>query len=894
MKKIFLFVILQGLIQISVGQAAQWAKNIPADIVSINEDQFDNVFWAANFDTTITIEGITYVSNGGSDILLGKINSEGRIIWVKQISSTGIDSVSSMAFHHSGSLWITGTYTGILQTDNQSITSLGAKDLMIIEIDAATGKTKKAVSGGGTGTDIGTHVFVNPNNEVTLIGSISASFQMGNTTIIGKGGIDAIIIRLNQQLQVIWSTSISGPGNETITAAYLNPNDNLFIGGSFDNTHNYCGSTPIVVSPPTHYLLRLNSGGQLLWYHVSDFIGEYKGIVQDQGMLIYVTGNISSAYTCNNGTFFPNTTSEDIMLLKLGGNGQFFWIKKWGSIGRDSVSDISITQDNQLILSGEYTNTIQFGSLALNAGTNRRNFFCLLDTSGNASYVNSTAGIAQTGGGKSIETKQDYFYRTGKIYNPGNASIGFLNILSRPGSFISKFRHKNGFTRGKIFLDEIENGALDASEKRLPTIIVNISANLGTYSNAGTYSNEKGEYLIPLPKGYNTLLSSLVPFSTITPSTSFNVNADGWNDTMRNLAYIPIKSSINQLIRLHGLGYAAPGGYMSYQIDYENNGATPCRGYIAIALDTNLSFIRSSILPDSIGIDSIYWNLNHMPGISTTSFRILCKVDSSLAIGKSISSKAELRLDQGELNSLDNKDSHTAHTDTIKRMNYLIAKDFITNNLDNYFNTSFYFENHDSVPVTGIYLKNTLKIEGHQLLDPKLITPIYVSDITQSHDINKQEFITRLENTKIPTMESDPMNGWGVISTWYSLYATYWYQPYVYSEYTLCVDYKECFPIMDTIQIQVYGKNQLDSKLNPFLIYPNPTTNKFHFLALEGLENPISIKLINFQGITCKNIENIFSDNGTIEIEVDDLPKGTWILEVKDMKSVYHQAVLIE
>jgi hypothetical protein len=888
MKTIQLFFILQGLIQISVGQASQWAINIPANIVSINEDQFDNVFWAANFDTTITIEGKNYVSNGGNDILLGKINSEGRTIWVKQISSTGFDSVSSMAFHQSGSLWITGTYTGILQTDNQSITSLGAKDLMIIEIDAATGKTKKAVSGGGIGSDIGTHIFVNPNNEITLIGSSSASFQMGNTTILGKGGIDAIILRLNQQLQVIWSTSISGTGNETITAAYLNPNDNLFIGGSLDNSHNYCGITPIIVSPPTHYLLRLNSGGQLLWYHISDFIGEYKDIVQDHGMLIYVTGNISSAYTCNNGTFFTNTASEDIMLLKLGGNGQFFWIKKWGSIGRDSVSDISVTQSNQIILSGEYTNTIQFGSLALNAGTNRRSFFCILDTSGNASYVNSTAGIAQTGGGKLIETKQDYFYRTGKIYNSGMARIGFLDIPSRPGSFISKFRHKNGFTRGKLFLDEIGNGKFDSTEKRL--------ANINVYSanNEGTYSNEKGEYLIPHPNGYNILVSGSVPFGNTVPSTTFTVNADGWNDTTRNLAYTLSKSAINQRIHLHGLGYAAPGGYMSYQIDYENNGAVPCLGYIAIALDSNLSIIRSSILPDSIGIDSIYWNLNQMPGISTTSFRILCKVDSSLAIGKSIITKAELRRIPGELNWLDNKDSHTALTDTIKRLNYLLAKDYFINSQEQYFNTSIYFENHDSIPVTGIYLKNTLTTEGHQLQNPKLVTPVYVSDITQLYNNDKQEFVTRLENTMIPTMEHDPMNGWGVISTGFNLFTNYWYQPYVYSEYILCADYKDCFPKVDTIPIQVYGKNQLDSKLNPFLIYPNPTTNKFHFLVLEGLENPISIKLINLQGITCKKIENIFGDNGTIEIEVDDLPKGNWILEVKDMKSVYHQIVLIE
>lgn len=863
-------------------QASQWLHTTAVNIVSLQDDQFNNLFVVGNFNKSFSENGIFYTVAGTSDIFIRKINPEARVIWTTTIGGSGTDSVSGMSFHKSGYLWITGNYTGTLLAGNFTITSAGGQDVFLIKLDAASGKVIQVLSGGSIGNDTGISIYVEENKNMILCGVLAGNFNFAGIPIPGQGGKDVFILKLDSSLQLIWNNRISGLGDQDLQCSYLNSENDLILSGKLYSLRADFGTTQIISSPPTHYITRLDSNGNFLWQFISDFEGDYTGITMDQSKRIYACGSTSSSFTCSNGVFFPTQSNENILAVKLDTSGNLIWVKTWGNVGQDFASSISTNSYNRIMLSGQFELALSIGNHNLIAGNKKRSFFCMMDTAMNPQLSIKSQGNNHSGRGLILQTDTHYYYWSGRIYEPGEIQVGDLVSASDSGSFITRLRTYNGFTGGKLFIDDNGNGKYNPGERGIPNILVSCT------NGEHVLSNERGEYKIPHSTGSFQFSFKNTAFLLQNGSFITNATVNGWNDTARYIPYTENKLLKNLNLDLRGLGQVKPGGYMCYQIDCNNQGTVADDAIVLLKLDTSLNFINSTILPDSILGDSIIWNIGTIAAHSGNSFRILCKADSNLSIGLPIFSWAGVYQSPTEVFTSDNYQEHYSRIDTVTKEGYISVQNRNPATLK----YDYIFENHRKEQVSSILFKDTL--------EPKqsfaYMYFIHCSHLSDKRIRNSGETFVRIDGVNLPNMTIDPMHGWAVYSMAIQVY------PFSYSTDTFtntfhyCYDY-EPYRKTDTCFYIFYPSGGKNSELqeSPYRIFPNPVKNQFTLEKPSNYSGLIkSISLETLLGQVIYKIENEDFANGNLTIKTNDLPNGIILLKIEEQSKVYYHRVVIE
>jgi hypothetical protein len=105
---------------------------------------------------------------------LSKLNSGGGLVWARALESDNTSFVYGLAVDAAGSIYATGTLNGTVDFDagsgTQTRTTTGESDLYVLKLDAA-GNFNWVETFGGTGSEVGFGVAVDPAGIVHLAGS---------------------------------------------------------------------------------------------------------------------------------------------------------------------------------------------------------------------------------------------------------------------------------------------------------------------------------------------------------------------------------------------------------------------------------------------------------------------------------------------------------------------------------------------------------------------------------------------------------------------------------------------------------------------------------------------------------------------------------------------------
>ncbi len=81
-------------------------------------------------------------SEGGADIFIQKLDSEGNFLWVKRMGGSSSDSGNSISLDINGNIYTTGHFTGTVDfdpgTSEENLTSEGGTDIFIQKLEAST------------------------------------------------------------------------------------------------------------------------------------------------------------------------------------------------------------------------------------------------------------------------------------------------------------------------------------------------------------------------------------------------------------------------------------------------------------------------------------------------------------------------------------------------------------------------------------------------------------------------------------------------------------------------------------------------------------------------------------------------------------------------------------
>ncbi|TNE80278.1 MAG: T9SS type A sorting domain-containing protein [Bacteroidetes bacterium] len=306
------------ILKLDSGGNFLWVKQITSSFEAfpqnIKVDAQNNVLITGNFNGTTDFDPSSNTaiktSFGGYDSFIEKLDSNGNLLWIKRLGSTGDDFGTDIDFDPAGNTYSIGYFRNTLSIDsaNQTKTYLsnGSSDIYILKLDS-TGEYSWLKQIGGTSVEWGLSLSVDANRNIYATGAYTGNVDFdpdtGVHTLAGIGNRDIFILKLDSNGHHLWARSAAGSGLELGQSIAVDLNGNPIITGYFSGT------------------------------------------------VAFDTANIDAVRVAG---------GYDIYILKLISDGSFEWVKQIGGTGSDHPRSINISSRNQIYITGYFNGTTDF------------------------------------------------------------------------------------------------------------------------------------------------------------------------------------------------------------------------------------------------------------------------------------------------------------------------------------------------------------------------------------------------------------------------------------------------------------------------------------------------------------------------------------------------------
>ncbi len=321
-----------------------------------------------DFDPGSNVQNLTSI--GSIDTFIQKLDSNGDLLWVKQVGGILQDIGLSMTIDATGNLYITGFFAGTIDLDPglgvQILASTGDEDTFIQKLDT-NGDLIWAER--GIADSRGYAITVDINGNIYVTGYLVVSYY---------GNSDIYIQKLNSTGDFLWTKQMGGYAFDAGNSISTDPDGNVYTVGRFYGVVDFNPGSGVEYmgfqGNKNIFIQKLDTNGNFLWAkRISGGFGslDNKGryITNDADGNVYTTGSFYTPANSPTVDFDPgpgeyNLTSlgyRDIFIQKLDTNGDFLWVEQIGGIGLwDEGSAMTIDADENLYLTGWFSETVDF------------------------------------------------------------------------------------------------------------------------------------------------------------------------------------------------------------------------------------------------------------------------------------------------------------------------------------------------------------------------------------------------------------------------------------------------------------------------------------------------------------------------------------------------------
>ncbi len=347
---------------LNIQASPSWILNVGSGNLEVLRD----VAQLPNGDFVIT--GYYSKSRGAYEMIVGKINPDGTVAWIKQIG----DGTSN---EDSG--WrILPTQDGGFIVAGVTRRHRGVADIWIVKFDSS-GNIIWENSYGGQYADYGFHIIETSDGGFLVTGS---SISYSNSE-------DIWILKLNGDGTVNWQKVIGGAGTDKAYSAVEDSGGNYVITGYYSTSQ---GSEI--------WVLKLSTNGNIIWQKI--FGDNSTGMEVGRS----VTATSDGGYLIAGTTDSYGNGSKDLLIIKLDKNGNLMWSKVYGGAGSENAYTVIETSDGGYIVAGA---TDSFGA-GLNDG-----WLIKIDNNGTIVWEKTYGGSANDILWSVKETQDGGFVATG-------------------------------------------------------------------------------------------------------------------------------------------------------------------------------------------------------------------------------------------------------------------------------------------------------------------------------------------------------------------------------------------------------------------------------------------------------------------------------------------------
>lgn len=357
--------------------------------------------------------------------------------WIKQLKANA-QFANAAHSDASGNFYVTGYFGGPLNLGTQTLVGGGTGDMFLVKYDGL-GRLQWAAQSESAGWDGGRDITTDASGNVYCAGRIDGQSRIGSATLNAVGGNDATIVKYNSNGSVVWARSGGGSGRDWSNGVALDPAGNIFVTGLFVGSATFGGRNISGNGDNDDiFLVKYDANGGVLWAlgcGGSETEGGHDVAVDADGNA-YVVGWFSG--TARFGDISLTAVGDfDGFVMKVTPGGSVEWVRRIGAGANDSVDDVDIQDNGNIIVSGYFNGSAcDVGDQAVLEGSGTFDIVVAGFTpEGNVDFAtkiggNGNDGQAGFGQGSSIKAGPDgKFWLTTSF--GGVLNFGFKSITSR-------------------------------------------------------------------------------------------------------------------------------------------------------------------------------------------------------------------------------------------------------------------------------------------------------------------------------------------------------------------------------------------------------------------------------------------------------------------------------
>jgi hypothetical protein len=312
--------------------------------------------------------------------------------WSQQLGSSGWDWVSSLTPLSNSKFLISGGIPGsTLLPDSSKITLSDASDAFISCFDSSGILVWSHSFGSKYWDNIQSQIEV--NNDIYIGGSFQDSIYISDTAMlssppflgafIGCYDLDGILKWVKNPMgkAIVYSVRLAAADSSS-----------FFMSCTFKDTLAINSINYITDETPDLIIARVDLTGEVLQYRIVKFYGDLRvNDLESNSSKLFIAGSFSNSIDLGDSVIYSHG-GEDAFAICLSDSLSFDWIKTYGNWADDEISSLKLSNQNKILFSGSFEDSIMFDDYQLAAVGCNDIFVGEMDSVGNVNWIKQAGG----------------------------------------------------------------------------------------------------------------------------------------------------------------------------------------------------------------------------------------------------------------------------------------------------------------------------------------------------------------------------------------------------------------------------------------------------------------------------------------------------------------------
>jgi len=181
---------------------------------------------------------------GGEDGFVAKLSTTGACVWSQRFGDSVNQQATTVAMNGAGEVFFAGNYQGTVTFGVTSHSSLGGYDLFVVKLDAQGGAQWSRGFGAAQDQTV-TSLVLEPVGNLVLAGSFLGTFNLGGSSLnAGLRTRDMFVAKLSATYSGshVWSRDFGDADEQVVKGLAVGPQAQVMVTGDFGGEINFGGA----------------------------------------------------------------------------------------------------------------------------------------------------------------------------------------------------------------------------------------------------------------------------------------------------------------------------------------------------------------------------------------------------------------------------------------------------------------------------------------------------------------------------------------------------------------------------------------------------------------------------------------------------------------------------